>query len=144
MKAGHCTACQGQCWRGLIRPDTQEWVHLFPEPTSMYAVLQTPEGLAVGLAYHAACAPKIGDAGPSVLANGRSLGPTTVVRLDPAPARYTYWFSPGFGTWLRAWTRQLAMEFRVPVEQYDALLVQWEQDRAQVPPMPNVAETVNG
>jgi hypothetical protein len=130
VKPGHCTACGTPCWRGFVHPATQAWTHLWPDPTSVYAVLETAEGLAVGLAYHAACAPALGADGPvSVMANARPLGPSTVVRLDRAPERYTYWFSPRFGGWLSAWTRELAAEYRVPIETFEALVAQWEQDR---------------
>lgn len=130
MTPGHCTACDGIIWRGVLHPATQVWGPLWPDPTSVYAVLESPEGLVVGLGYHAQCAPQVGDAGPSdALAHGRPLGPTTVVRLDPAPARYTYWFSPRFGQWLEAWLRDLARDYRTPESAWAPLLAQWDQDR---------------
>jgi hypothetical protein len=60
---------------------------------------------------------------------GRPLGPTRVVHLERAPARYWHQFSPRFGTWLRAWTRELATECRIPESAFADLLAEWEADR---------------
>ena len=136
MKAGHCTACDGVIWRGVIRPDTQEWVPLFPDPTSVYAVVETPEGLAVGMGYHAACAPPIGSPGPvTASANGRPLGPTTVVRLDPASARYTFWYSKRFGDWLHTWCTEIARDCKAPLSDFEPVWAEWDADVAALTPL---------
>lgn len=140
MTAGHCVACSLPSWRGITDPGRHEWVPMFPDPTSLYAVLETPEGLAVGLSYHAACAPAIGSDGPvSVSAHGRPLGPSTVVRLDPAPDRYRYWFSARYGQWLRAWTRETVIKFGLADTTYDALLEQWAADHVASSVLASVA-----
>ena len=132
-RAGHCSACGRAIWRGLTRPDTREWVPLFPDPTSLYALLDTAEGLVVGLGYCAGCAPALGSPGPtSVTRDGRPLGPSTVVRLDPAPARYDYWYSPRYGQWLKDWTRELAIDTRTAAETFAPLVAQWQTDTEAV------------
>jgi hypothetical protein len=130
IKAAHCTTCGARTWRGLIRPDTQEWVPLFPDPASVYAVLQTPQGPAVGVGYCAAHAPVEGEPGPTdVSADGVPLGPTTVIGIQAAPDRYTHWFSTKYGAWLRTWTRELSVEFKTDEAAWAPLLAQWEEDR---------------
>lgn len=133
INAGHCTTCEAQIWRGLILPRDPVWKPMWPDPTSVYAILETPEGLAVGLGYCAGCAPQIGDDGPlHAMVNGRPLGPTRVLALDLAPDRYRYWFSDRYGDWLLAWTRELAVDHRVPESTYAALREQWREDREAV------------
>lgn len=130
---GHCWTCQQRIWRGVIRPDTLEWVPLFPDPTSQYAILASAEGPAVGLGFCAEHAPLIGAAGPlQITSGGRPLGPTTVTALQAAPERYTHWYSDTFGHWLTAWLRELAVDFKTPESNFAPILAQWQHDREAV------------
>lgn len=133
LHAGHCTRCGTRTWRGVYHPKTLEWIPLFPDPTSVYAVFATSEGLAVGVGYCAACAPAVGDPGPvSLTVSNRPLGPSEVVRLDPAPFRYVYWYSDQYGDWLVAWTRELAVDHRTSEAEFEPVRTQWRDDREAV------------
>lgn len=134
IQAAHCTACGAKTWRGLVRPDTQEWVPLFPDPTSVYVRLATAEGIAVGPGYCRACAPPVDAPGPvEIASSGRPLGPSTVVGYQTAPERYTSWYSEKYGDWLATWTQELSREFRTSEDEWAPLLAQWQEDRMAVP-----------
>lgn len=133
IRAGHCTKCHARIWRGIMDPATTKWQPLFPDPTSQYALVQTEEGLAVGIGYCAGCAPAIGEPGPvGLTVNGRPLGPCTVVRLDAAPERYAYWWSAKYGDWLVAWTRELCVDHKLPEDTFAPILATWRDDREAV------------
>ena len=126
LKAGHCTDCGTPIWRTVQHPRTDESMLLYPDPTSRYARVRVGERESPGIGYCAACCPTVGDWGPDLAA-----GPSIVTAVDAAPRRYQAWFTPAWGAHFRAWLRD---HLDLPEPAYDALVAQWEHDRATIHP----------
>jgi hypothetical protein len=91
---------------------------LWPDPTSVYARLETETGFAPGIGFCKDHAPALGQ---RVLPD---FGP--VVGLDFARGRYVDWFRTGREAFYRAWLRD-AMSLEDP--QINRLMEQWQSDR---------------
>jgi hypothetical protein len=125
-RAGHCTACGALVWRTAVaaREDKSSGIRagqmfiLWPNPTSMYARVETPTGEAPGIAFCAKCAPPIGD--PALV----DLGP--VLRYETARGRYAAWYADDRETFYRAWLRDA---LSLKAAQIKALIQQWNADR---------------
>jgi hypothetical protein len=91
---------------------------LWPDPSSVYARLETPTGYAPGVAFCAEHEPAIGD---TVL---DGYGP--VIQIDSAHDRYGAWFTAEWGFARRLWLRDA---FSYTPQEVDQLMAQWEADR---------------
>lgn len=123
-RAGHCTACGKLIWRAALAardngPNIrggQQFI-LWPDPTSVYARLETETGHAPGIAFCAEHKPAAGD---HVLAG---FGP--VVGLDTAHQRYAAWYNTSREHFYRAWLRDALTLEPAPIE---AIIAQWKAD----------------
>src|SRR2546427_842533 len=128
LKAGHCTGCQKPVWRSVAqqkdahgKPAGTEHI-LWPHPTSMYAKLKTDTGHAPGIAYCPDCAPAIGEQCPAV-------DNLEVCGYESAKARYAFWYSDGYGAFLRSY---LADAMFLDAAAVADMLALWERDRATI------------
>jgi hypothetical protein len=126
VRAGHCTDCGRLIWRAATaaRDDLRSGIKagtqyiLWPDPTSLYARLETSTGYAPGVAFCRQCAP---EPGTHVL---DGFGP--VICLESAHERYAAWYTENWGAVRRAWLRDaLSLE----PAQIDALMGEWNADR---------------
>lgn len=137
-RAGHCTKCDQPIWAITHDPLNGRPILLWPWPEGVYLVVETPQGLAPGIGFHAQCAPPIGSplgAEITVRVTGGTgdtvftLADMLVVDRMPAPLRYGAWYEARFGQWLAAW---LADHVKLPETAIQPLLAKWQRDSAMV------------
>jgi hypothetical protein len=138
VRAGYCAACEVPIWKIVAHPVTGAPILLWPRPDSVYAKLGTATGWAPGVGYCTACCPPVGaltSLATWAPVNGVlvpvSLG--AVVGHETAGSRYRAWYSDHHGEFLRNWLRDGNGEghFFNEVE-IEAVMAEWEQDRAAV------------
>ena len=130
--AGHCCDCGEVIWRTVEHPTLGRTI-LWPDPSSVYAKVWSDIGVAVGIGYCADCCPNLGtDAHPGIRVESRvGKAPvqrhacSVVIGHETAARRYAYWYTPGYGEWLRAW---LAQECRLPEAEVAQKMDQWLAD----------------
>lgn len=129
IRAGHCTACGVPTWKTLPHPVSGMPILLWPFPSSRYAAVSVPNGLAPGIGYCGPCAPRAGD---PVGSQVKATLPDAIAigYVDPAGVRYADWFTAAKGRFLRVW---LAEEFKLDP---DALLREWESARQEAQHVP--------
>jgi len=117
IQAGVCTRCGGPTWVSARHGKTGERILLFPLPESVYARIQRGDGsVTPGIGYCATCTPTPGLPGPGEVAGD------PVAAVDPAPARYAYWYTRDYGTWLASWATD---ELHLTEPDKAALLAEW-------------------
>src|SRR5262245_4721695 len=127
IRAGHCTACGDKVWRTAVAQVDKDGqkagdvVLLWPDPTSLYAWIETPDGHAPGVAFCAECVDQ--DVLPDPDYGYK------VLKFDTAGDRYRHWFTEGYGVFLRAW---LADHLKLDDVDIVNLSTQWNRDRSQV------------
>ena len=146
MKPGACCHCGETNWRTVPDPKTGAPIILWPDPTTRYARVRIhvePTGedrVAVGLNFCAECSVEPHTQGilPALATNARArtgvvgealarVPDATVLEWESAGDRYQGWFTETYGTWLRAWLHDYA---RLEAPAADAIVAQWEADRA--------------
>jgi hypothetical protein len=133
MKAGRCSTCDQPTWHTAIDPNGGRAVLLWPFPTSIYAGIRhggldsrnqpTQSSIAVGIGFCQLCAPVVGQ----INLNVDVPNAIEVVELESAKSRYAFWYTPGFGEWMRAHARDYLKMDDVAITK---LMKQWEEDRA--------------
>lgn len=122
----YCPNCKCETWVFVTHPRSGHRIPLWPTPTSVTPLHWTPEGWAPHGSFCADCCPEIG---AGACEHVRAAHPEAggVVGHEPARARYAKWYTDGYGMWLRTW---LSDELRLDEPEWNALLAQWEADRA--------------
>ena len=128
---GYCGGCDGDTWRMLTHPTRGHRELLWPKPETVFAFVLTPDGPGTDVwnDYCPACCPALGAAPRRIVAevNGAPLVTTVCHHHETAHAKYAHLFSDQFGRWLAA---HLIDGYGVSEGERDALVAQWQQDRA--------------
>jgi hypothetical protein len=114
--------------------DTPEFgkILLWPDPATKFPRFRTPNGPGADIFrdFCATCCPRVGDDPPAIIAeiDGQPIETAECVGYMPAD-RYAHLFNDKFGRFLHDW---LVDHLGLSAEERDAVLGQWDQDRAEV------------
>lgn len=125
IRAGYCTSCGAKTWRDAVAQKAQNGTKagqvflLWPDPTSVYAMVKMEDGYAPGVGFCRTCLPPLGVPVPC-------LDGAEIVGYEPALERYTAWFSDQRGIFFHAF---LVDQLSLAGDERDRMMLQWHTDR---------------
>lgn len=144
LKAGVCSVCGAQTWRGIQHPTTGTTIPLWPMPSSRYLIFRLGNGNIVNAIGVCPCyAGQPGDPLPpnakaqmardAAMAVERDAGyqagdleTAALVGSATARERYAAWFIPPYGDHLKAWLKDFV---RMEEAAIGRVMQQWQEDR---------------